>query len=65
MPEICYDRVENGNPYEEVVATNTSDEGHMAEQVRNTGHYEDREVWDRGRGNIFGELGIRGIGKVN
>jgi hypothetical protein len=65
VPEICYDRVENGSRYEEVVAENTSDEGHMVEQVRDTGHYEDRLKWDRKGVNLFGHLGIRGIGQVN
>ena len=48
VPEVCYEREETGVPYEEVVSTNTSDEGQMVEQVRDTSHYESVEEWSRG-----------------
>lgn len=62
VPELCYERVENGSPYEEIVAENKSDEGHMVEEVKDTSHYVTKEVWDRT--TLAGTLGLRGLGKV-
>ena len=33
----------------------------MVEQIKDTSHWEETEVWNRGVGNIFGELGLRGM----
>ena len=51
VPEVCYERKETSDSYEEVVSTNTSDEGQMVEQVRDTSHYE--SVQERSRDGRF------------
>ena len=61
IPDVCYEREDKSVPYEEVVSENTSDEGQMVEQVRDTSHKEEVWEWNRGVGNIWGELGLRGM----
>jgi hypothetical protein len=55
IPEICYDRTEDGQPYEEEIAKDVADEGYMATQIKDNSHYDTKREWDGFVGKVLGQ----------
>lgn len=59
IPEVCYEKEEQGEEYQETNDVKR-DEGTFVEETKDTSHYETREEWDNS--NILGMFGLRGPG---